>query len=242
MKGLATMTQLLAKGVSATEVFKTTRKYKCPGRRGSIAEINEIRQERAQTRPTRLSRPLYGRLEDRILARFEPEIIRRGGETVIRGDNHNYHLKLTSRKDGLYLLTAAGWRHYSNSFGSRYVRLVYLCGTDDAGLWATRVVSTVETVAGALDSLTPSVVKKAQAAGKQVLRQGDLYVYEVRPSSDTPSQVFEWSHIWDADTRILEHRSQDGRNHEPLHVPFPARFAFQTALGIGRGWGRGPGD
>ncbi len=128
---------------------------------------------------------------------------------------------------------------FSGAPSSQYVRLRYLCGTDDSGPWAVRVASTIDTLDDALESLVPVVVKRALAKGKRVLRQGDIYAYEVSERYDTtePMRIMG-SHIWNPTTRILTHDntwtglrgiSSSRPPHAPLHVPFPCRFEHQTA-------------
>lgn len=174
---------------------------------------------------------LETRLNRFIAAKYTAEIASRGGETEIEEKNRSVPLSVTDRdiKQGLVLLKAEGWRHYSNRFGARLAVIAYLCGRDDNGPFAVRVPGTVKTIAQAIDSLEPAEVKKARDAGRTVMRQGDVYVVEMTRDSarqaDLPPR-----HTWSAESRMLAH--EDG--HAPLHVPFACKFVVQSALRMGR--------
>lgn len=173
-----------------------------------------------------------------ILATYRQEIRRRGGEIRIRSRSGTAELGLQDEENGLFLLKADGWRHYSRRFGARPANLCYLCGRDDNGKWATRVFGTCNTVEDALRMLEPTAVRKARENGKVVLRQGDVYVvesltrYDGKGAAELPS-----NHTWDKEARVLRHDS-----HNVLAVPFPCRFYTQSALGMGRTNTRGRGD
>jgi hypothetical protein len=125
----------------------------------------------------------------------------------------------------------------------RYVELAYLYGTDDAGPWAVRVPGTVRSVAEGLSWLTPAAVAKAQAEGRRVRRQGDVYAVETtarrdgRGVADLPE-----AHEWRASTRYLVHNPDDGRKHRPLRLPYPVEFIPQRAYEMGRSGARGAAD
>jgi hypothetical protein len=204
---------------------------------------------------------------------FTAEIEARGGEITIShmpygraGLKNIEHRELeivdTGRSEGrkVWLLRAEGWRYYSRRFGARPAHLAYLCGYDDAGAWAVRVPGTIERADEAVEWLTPATVTKARAAGKRVLRQGDVYAVEtVRRcdgsgsySSDddwrvqcTGVQVIDVDgpgvHCWYPRARVLVH-SDPARPHRPLQVPYPARFVQQRAYQMGRGAGIGGAD
>lgn len=172
---------------------------------------------------------LKTRLERRVASLYSDEIERRGGEVAIHGDRSSVYLHVRERRDGLTLLRAEGWRHYSKAFGARRATLAYLCGRDDNGLWAVRVPGTITSVVQAVERVEPAEVRKAREDGKRVLRQGDVYAVErardAADQSDLPPR-----HTWDAATRILRH--DDG--HGDLHVPFNAKFIAQSTLRMGR--------
>ncbi|MEN6304895.1 MAG: hypothetical protein ABFD96_19345 [Armatimonadia bacterium] len=176
--------------------------------------------------------PLARRLRDYKLKVYTQEIRSRGGETSIRGKVANTYLRIIDQADGLLLLRADGWRHYSNRFGARPAHLVYLCGRDDNGRWAVRVPSTVERVSEALEVLKPAPVRKAEEAGRTVLRQGDVYAVQTTRRYDGAGELPS-NHVWDVTTRELRHLDPRAP-HACLTVPFPVRFYTQTALRMGR--------
>lgn len=235
------------------------REQHLPGQRSKTA-ITRLRRERQNRNLTVRPPALQERLNARLAAIYSTEIARRGGETSIEHGAKasalkEEPLKVADRKDGLALLHCDSWRYYSRRFGSRHATLSYLCGKDDSGTWAVRVPGTITTVAEALRWITPADVRKAGWNGKRVRRQGDIYAIETTKAHDTPSgwvgddrrydqKAAEWvtSHYWNAQTRTLVHRPQDGRKHRPLRIPYPVRFAQQNVYGMGRGAGRGYGD
>jgi len=181
---------------------------------------------------------LSERLGRYIADKFAVEIMRRGGETAIEERDGSQPLLIVERDRGrdLVLLRASGWRHYNRSM-TRHAAIAYMCGYDDNGIFAVRVASTCNSIDDAIDFLEPAAVKKARAAGRQVLRQGDVYAVETQrdraTSSDLPAR-----HFWDDGQRLLTH----GDGHEALHVPFPAKFHTQSAYTMGRLATRGRGD
>ncbi|MFF8618962.1 hypothetical protein [Streptomyces sp. NPDC015350] len=165
------------------------------------------------------------------------EIERRGGETEIEGNYGTVYLEMVDRHEGMVLIHAEGWRTYGHRHPARWASLSYLWGPDDAGAgpWAARVPGTVTTVAGALSWLTPAKVKRAEAKGLRVRRQGDVYAIETTKAHD--GKGADWlpeSHMWRSTTRYLLHRPKDGRRHRPLRLPWPVRFVPQTAYTMGR--------
>lgn len=200
-----------------------------------------------RTRQAARWRPRPPTLEERfresVLAKFVPEVERRGGETSIEEASRTVPLRLQDRAGGLYLLRAEGWRQYSRRFGARSAAVAYLCGVDDAGPWAVRVPGSTTTVAGALDALTPAEADHARHAGRKVLRQGDIYVIEMsRDRTARSAAELSEHHAWDPEARVLRHEPPAGeRHHAPVHVPFPAKFVRQRVLRMGRSgrWGNG---
>lgn len=174
---------------------------------------------------------LKQRFSARITNKFRPVIRERGGETRIREKNGFVSLSLQDHAGGCYLLYCSGWRHYSNKFGSRAASLSYLCGHDDSGDWALRLPGTITTIYSALDWITPAQVKRALAAGKRVVRQGDVYAVETRGA--------------DSEQRLGSHKLENGvlvhisGEHAPVSVPFPAKLYQQKMYAMGRGMGRG---
>ncbi|MGC4950998.1 hypothetical protein ACLQ2N_33005 [Streptomyces sp. DT224] len=216
-----------------------------PGQRSKTA-ITRLRRDRERrTLSPPKPQPLAARLRARQLAAATQEIRRRGGETAITGRTSLARLKITDRRDGLVLVHAEGWRHYSSRVPARYARLSYLWGPDDAGSgpWAVRVAGTITSVADALDWLTPADVKKGLEKGLRVRRQGDVYAIETTPKRDGDgAALLPESHEWRPSTRYLVHRPEDGRRHRPLRLPWPVRFVQQTAYGMGRTNSRSDAD
>lgn len=199
---------------------------------------------------------LRGRLAVRLAGAYRAEIARRGGETSIQtAKNSETEVAVTDRRDGLTLLHVEGWRYYGSSNPARRAALSYLCGTDDSGRWAVRIPGTVTTVADGLDFVTPAAVRRAELGGKKVRRQGDIYAIETVEVHDAPSgwigddrrydtKAGQWvtSHYWNAGTRFLIHRPEDGRRHRPLRLSYPVRFVQQQPYQMGRGSHRAHGD
>jgi hypothetical protein len=183
------------------------------------------------------------RYHARLLARYRKVIATRGGELTIEEKSRRVLLQISDRRDGLAVLHAEGWRHYSSRFGARHATLSYLCGADDNGPWAVRVPGTVRTVGDAVDWVTPAAVKAAAQSGRRVLRQGDTYAVESRVDrAASDAQALPRAHAWDPTTRTLQHDPSDARPHRPLHVPFPCRFFVQRVYAMRRGGGRARGD
>jgi hypothetical protein len=210
-----------------------------PGQRSKTA-IARLRRERRARKPAagRLLTP-QDRLHARLVSLYGGEISRRGGETGIQVSPKTWHpLRVTDRSGGLCVLHAGGWRYSSGR--SWHAVLSYLCGGgDEGGPWAVRVPGIITTVTAALDAITPAAARHAAAAGKAVLRQGDLYALETTAAHDTPTgwvgggwgrdpvtwaRILVPAHYWDAETRILTWRPADGQEGRPLQIPWPVRF------------------
>ena len=120
------------------------------------------------------------RLAAHITEKASREVEARGCEREIDG----VELDLLDRDPaaGLVLVGCEGCRQYSRAYGRRFASLRYLYGTDDNGAFAVRVPGSVDTVAAALDAITPGEVRRAREAGRGVLRQGDVYALELKTS------------------------------------------------------------
>lgn len=92
------------------------------------------------------------------------------------------------------------------------------------------------TVGEALHWLMPQAVRDAQAAGRQVMRQGDVYAIATTAPHDGKGDLPD-NHTWDPATRVLAHPE-----HADPHLPYPVRFVPQNAYGMGRGAGRAYAD
>lgn len=213
--------------------------------RGCAPLRDEFAKRLVQLRQTSgdpLAVPLAKRIAPRLVAIYTAVIEARGGETVIPGDNRDTHLDVAHRAGGLTLLRAEGWRYYSRRFGSRPATLAYLCGNDDNGRWAVRVPGTCTTVGQAVEFVEPAEVKKARAAGRGVLRQGDVYLVELKRGGDDLSALEGTRHAFDAATRTLHH-SDDRAAHGAVVVPWPrVKAVVQSVLRMGRTNGRRRGD
>ncbi len=128
------------------------------------------------------------------------------------------------RGEKLWVIHVEQTYHYSNTFGDRYVSASWLCGRDENGVWAVRVPGTLTKVTEAVDWITPGPVKKAVAAGRQVIRQGDVYFVQKRRGPDNLREL-PWNHHWDPTSRTATHRQ-----HGTVHVPFPCRVYAQYQL------------
>lgn len=230
--------------VPSRHVFRETRKsaiasaYWAP--RGFAAARDVAAAAVAASRTPTPSASLERRVKEHIANKYTVVISDRGGETEIDEKHRSISLSVLDRHGGLTLLGADGWRHYSARFGSRPASLRYLCGRDDNGEFAVRLPSTVDTVEQAIETLEPAEVRKARSEERGVIRQGDVYVIQMRAGRDNFRALPE-SHKWDEDTRTVCHTGENP--HQALHVPFkPAKAVPQTALRMGRGSGTGRGD
>jgi hypothetical protein len=95
--------------------------------------------------------------------------------------------------------------------------LAYLCGTDDNGPWAVRVPGTCTSITTALEYVIPVEVRKAEAKGLRVIRQGDVFAVE---SKRDGKNILPRGHEFDPVTRVLSH---DG-GHDPVVIDFPVTF------------------
>lgn len=182
--------------------------------------------------------------EAAILARYLPEIQRRGGETQIRTGRNSYaNLSVTDVGPDAALLKVMAFRYYSASSPNWKASLAYLCGESDNGSWAVRVPGTVSTVAQALAWMEPPQVRRARQNGKRVLRQGDIYAVETTSRhAGASGPVEDTAHNWDADSGRLTHQPTDGRPHQAVTVDYPARFFQQHTMGMCRGAGMSIGS
>ncbi|MCX4826898.1 hypothetical protein OG883_45510 [Streptomyces sp. NBC_01142] len=215
-------------------------RHDMPGQRSKTA-ITQLRRRRAALNPALAPvPPVKERAKARFLADAVAEIVRRGGETHIEGENRATPLLVVERTDEIALIRASGWRWYGKRVKPRYVDLAYLYGKDDASPWAVRVSGTVTSVAEGLTWLTPAAVVKAEAAGRRVRRQGDVYAIETTARRDGRGVLPE-AHEWRPATRRMVHRPADGRRHRPLTLPWPVEFVTQRTIAMGRsnGWAEG---
>lgn len=222
-----------------------------PGARPA-EEIRRLREERAQRNaPTPPAATLAERAAAFKAARRQAEldgwlevVSARGGETGIQEERRWLPLEIVDRADGLVLLRCEGWRYYSRREPVRRAALAYVAGTDDNGRWAARVPGRCASVAEGLEALEPAEVTAARAAGRGVLRQGDVYLVELGPRgrSQVTATVVNGSHRWEPVTRSLVHEPRDGGTPHAL-VTAPAEWAGvrlvpQIDWASSRGWTR----
>lgn len=130
------------------------------------------------------------------------------------------------------LIGADGWAEYSKRVGRYRRALRLLGGVDDAGTWCVRVPGNIGSASYALAWLKPAVVRRAEADGLRVLRQGDVWIVEGRGRDRMDTIALPDAHRWDSETRMLHHEG-----HAPVAVPFPAIAIPQSTLaasGVGR--------
>jgi len=132
-------------------------------------------------------------------------------------------IELVEKRRGLRLYVLDDWKKYS-----RYVvyhcRLVYLAGVERGDYWAIRCPSTVTTIDEALDYTTPADANKAKAAGRRVLRQGDVFAVEMARDPKSIGSLPD-NHKWDKETRVLSHPT-----HKDLHISFPCKFVVGKSM------------
>lgn len=138
------------------------------------------------------------------------EIERRGLTTPAGWDD--FGTQILDQVPGAWLIGGEGWYQYSRNFGSRYQSARYLCGFDDNGIFSVRVPASCDTVAAALDYHVPAAVKNAQASGRWVGRQGDVWLIELKRGADNMSDLPR-GHQYDS--RTLTHEG----GHQALSVP-----------------------
>jgi hypothetical protein len=111
---------------------------------------------------------------------------RKTGLAAINRNIDGCKVKLTlDLQKAVALLEVEGWAQYSKSYGRRWTRLAVLVvfDQDTRTRKALRVGPTVSSVEEALDYIKPAAVRKAETAGKRVLRQGDIYFVPSRKAN-----------------------------------------------------------
>lgn len=119
--------------------------------------------------------------------------------------------------------------HYSRSFGERWVGASYLCGFEDGQYFAVRIPRTITKISDALGWHVPAAVQKAQAEGRWVRRQGDVFLVALKRGQDNLSALPD-RHDFRPDTRFLVHPE-----HKPIKLPHaPVRaYTARTLHGGG---------
>jgi len=108
--------------------------------------------------------------------------------------------------------TRPGWYEHT-----RHMHASFLCGRSEGQDWAARVPGTITTIEKALDWLVPAAVKKAQAEGKTVYRQGDMYFLQLKLYRHDMNAMFASRHRWDGAT-IYSAGSVTHPQHPPVHL------------------------
>lgn len=214
------------------------------GTRGQLAEaLYNFSQEAADKREARIEaryvapKPkLQDRLHSRLITIAQLEATKRSLNTPTcwprEGTVEDYD---PDRR--MWVVNVERRHHYSNAFGDWWVRASWLAGHDDSGYWAVRIPGTILLIDDALDWITPAAVRKAEAEGRQVLRQGDVYIAEKKRGPDHTRDL-PWRHQWDAETRTLSHPQ-----HPDIAIPFPFRaYAQRQLTSTSAGAGRRGGD
>lgn len=128
------------------------------------------------------------------------------------------------RAKRVWLLKDSGWCKYSRR-QTWHREACWLAGHDPdqpSGYFCIRVPGKLEKVWQALDWIEPKEVQAARLGGRQILRQGDVYLIQQRRDN---LRHLPRNHRWDAETRILSHPE-----HGPLTVDFPVKAVPQKFL------------
>lgn len=185
-------------------------------KKGLETKIRARRENRASDmvlRPT-----VQDRLNRRLLSLYRGEVDRRGWHTTIATRDGETNLAIVSRRDGMTLLHAEGWREY-NRGNFRRQSLSYLCGHDDNGPWASRVPGTLTTVSEALAWMIPAAVHAKPASDR--LRQGDVWLLRSSKLGVHNADLMPHSHeiVTDGIGRKLVHTPEAGKAHKPVRIP-----------------------
>jgi hypothetical protein len=78
----------------------------------------------------------------------------------------------------MVLITTGEKSYDENSLGRRQER-TWLVGRDEGQVWSHQVYNTHDTIDEALAFMKPAEVKRFEAKGRQVVRQGDVYLVEM---------------------------------------------------------------
>lgn len=136
--------------------------------------------------------PIDKRLKDHLLKKGHNAIVSRS--LSVPAGFPEFKPVIIDRKKECWLINYSGYYKYSSRFGSWWQSGNYLIGREDGQTWAVRVPSTVKTVAEAQQWLMPKDVKDAQAKGKTVYRQGDIYFIKKRIKEDDFSALTDTRH------------------------------------------------
>jgi hypothetical protein len=224
--------QWAATGPRTRKACQTYAREHAPrGQRGKLAEAlydfskeaAELRQERREARRVEPTPKLQDRLHSRLITITQRQATERRLTTPTcsprQGTVEDYD---PDRR--MWLINVERKHHYSNAFGDWWVRASWLAGHDDSGYWAVRVPGTILGIDEALDWITPAAVQRAESQGRQVLRQGDVYLVEKRRGPDNTRDLPR-RHYFDPETRTLSHS-----DHADLHIPWPFRAYAQRQL------------
>ena len=195
------------------------------------AEVKAKQEQRAANRPgTSYTPDIRARVRAHLLALAREEVARRGLATLLRPTT----LVDYDPKARVWLVGA------EERIGSRTNSWLYehqwLVGRDEGRLWAVRVPATVASVAEGLAWLVPAEVKRAKAQGRGVIRQGDMYLIELKVARANLGALVGTRHTYDPQTRIVTH---------PEHAPAAViawrgvKAVRQRALAPWRRWGGG---
>lgn len=177
----------------------------------------QLHEAREAARPVAMQagkEALVARVNARLLALGVAAIRERGVDTPTGYDEAKLRVTDRAPRQRMWVLHFNEYVKYS-SRQSWWVSASYLCGIEDGQVWVERVPASITTVEEAVAYITPAAVKRAAAEGRQVLRQGDVFLVERRRGGDDLAALPE-RHRFDPGNRTLSHPQ-----HGSLHVPFP---------------------
>jgi len=175
-------------------------------------EIASFRAERVDGKPRQQNQNLKLRLRDGVLLDLAcKEITARAISAVTMAalPDEVYDYDPGNR---VWLVGCRVWDEYRRGDFHLYESR-WLFGKDDSGYWAVRVPRTCYTVQGAMVWLRPAAVDRAEAEGRWVARQGDVYFVELHTSTVNLDELPP-SHDYNAETRTFSHD-----RHSPVTVP-----------------------
>lgn len=129
-------------------------------------------------------------------------------------------------KKRVWVLHVQGFYRYSSRAGSWFTRASWLAGHDpdqESGYFTRRIPGNITSVEEALDWLVPAEVKQALDEGRCVVRQGDVYLVQMKRTDNLKG--LPRRHVWDAERRLVTHPE-----HAPIHCPFPVKAIPQRLL------------
>lgn len=134
----------------------------------------------------------FSKIKDENLLKIADEEILKRSLSRPTGWN-TFKAEVTDKNKNMFVINRSYWWGYTAK-KNYIIGASYLIGEDENQLFAVRIPQTITKIKEALNFITPREAKIAQEKGKEVYRQGDIFIVEKQIKEDDMDELIGTRH------------------------------------------------